>query len=577
MALVGAAASACDDPGAARVDDALTGGTVTGADQRPEIGRFDNECHGTLIHPRWVLSTASCPWGSGPLYALGGAWSDVIDTPSVDGFELSITHDGVAFSWDACDGGPCEVERTITLHGETVRGANDLVLVRLANPVRASEAVPTSIATGYPNEFSTVTAWGSSSWLPGPPDGGGGVPSPRPMQWREHVYGTPSGAGTPDVGGPRTLGVRTSGGAVYALTSNDDVVAEPIPRRAEIMAIVNEWEAHGAQDISRNGWCTQSTGRVHWGDVDANGTPDAICHDVSSGALQVAENRNRVIRQQFSSASAFCAGTGRTLLTGDFNGDGRTDLLCRTSGGVIEIDYASSSSATRYRSSTTSIVSSAWCTHSTATLQVADVNGDRRSDLLCRDRVTGQMWIDLASTAATGQFAAATDLGYSTSWCTHSGARLYVGDFNGDHRSDLLCHTTTTGHLHLQLANAVAPYYDATTDAELASGRSTGIACTGTGQGTCSEGQQCESGACRERLCVGAGSRLSTADHSGDGLSDVLCEYPSGRTAGLRSYGGRPSAGGALLRTTADGRFGWLGRVRARRTDAASQPWSTGS
>ena len=31
-------------------------------------------------------------------------------------------------------------------------------------------------------------------------------------------------------------------------------------------------------------------------------------------------------------------------------------------------------------------------------------------------------------------------------WCSHEGAELHIGDFNGDQNDDMLCHDTNTGY-----------------------------------------------------------------------------------------------------------------------------------
>jgi hypothetical protein len=83
-----------------------------------------------------------------------------------------------------------------------------------------------------------------------------------------------------------------------------------------------------------------------------------------------------------------------------------------------------------------------WCTHASADLYVADVNGDKRSDLVCHDRANGHKWVALAN--SQGDVPAQTweaPLG----WCFHPAADLRVMDVTGDGRADLVCHDKTNG------------------------------------------------------------------------------------------------------------------------------------
>src|SRR5690606_18558194 len=82
---------------------------------------------------------------------------------------------------------------------------------------------------------------------------------------------------------------------------------------------------------------------------------------------------------------------------------------------------------------------------------IGDFNGDGRSDLLCHDTRTGQKWIDYSMVGGTEMFGS-NDWVNAGNWCSHATAKLLVSDFNGDGRSDLLCHTAANGGLDVKLA-----------------------------------------------------------------------------------------------------------------------------
>ncbi|HEX6273446.1 MAG TPA: FG-GAP-like repeat-containing protein [Polyangiaceae bacterium] len=242
-----------------------------------------------------------------------------------------------------------------------------------------------------------------------------------------------------------------------------------------------------------------------------------------------------------------CVSSGssvRRVFKGDFNGDGRFDLLCQdVTGSQRFIDYASTSG--RFEG-TNWTKNTAWCNHQTGRLMVGDFNNDNRDDLLCRDAADGRLWIDYAST--TGTFDG-TDWSTTGVGCTGNG-RQYIGDFNGDNRDDLLCHYPF-GLSHLGPIFAVsladsAGRFAATTI--VGDGFCTGqtqeihvgyfnqdaradLLCHDTVAGTKfirytgTSGNLGGSGSWNSwgQWCNHSGSQLSTGDFNGDGRDDILC------------------------------------------------------
>ena len=136
----------------------------------------------------------------------------------------------------------------------------------------------------------------------------------------------------------------------------------------------------------------------------------------------------------------------------------------------------------------------------------------------------------------------------------------------------LVCHTTTRGALAVQFSDSTAtPFVGGVTDDSMTGGWSAGTSCSGT----CPlAGQACEAGVCVERLCVSSGT-MTIADISGDGLSDIVCSYSSGRTYAVRAYGGSPTfPGHTALQNSSLWYSVALARFRARTADAASRPWT---
>lgn len=115
--------------------------------------------------------------------------------------------------------------------------------------------------------------------------------------------------------------------------------------------------------------------------------------------------------------------------TGDFNGDGRADILFRN-GGTGEVyvwNSQPSGSAVNFLGQSLGTVSADWSIKG-----VGDFNGDGRADILWRsDAGDVYVWLDSPSgaPAMTGQ----TISSVPNDWTI-----LGLGDFNGDGRDDVL-------------------------------------------------------------------------------------------------------------------------------------------
>ena len=120
-----------------------------------------------------------------------------------------------------------------------------------------------------------------------------------------------------------------------------------------------------------------------------------------------------------------------------------------------------------------------------------DANGDGFADIICHDAVDGTKWVDLAD--ASGHFGT-TDFQRNGGWCGAPSNRLFKGDFDGDHRTDLLCHDVSTGNTWIDYASTTGTY-------------------GGTDWMTTSN------------FCL-AGNKLLIGDFNGDGRDDMYCHDP---------------------------------------------------
>jgi hypothetical protein len=217
----------------------------------------------------------------------------------------------------------------------------------------------------------------------------------------------------------------------------------------------------GGLDWQRNAdWCISSS-RMSVGDFNGDGRDDILCHIESAGTYTL-EIDYYDLGLKFTGPdwtrrveNAIWCTTG--LLVGDFNGDSRDDLLCLT-GTSWRVHFASSSG--RFGSSDVwnknhSRPCVSWRAH------IGDFNGDGRDDVLCEEEedangdrfLSIDYWNWLPIPISAYGFAG-TDWRGAANWCHHAGSELHVGDFNGDGRDDLLCHDVDDGYKWIDYADS---------------------------------------------------------------------------------------------------------------------------
>lgn len=200
-------------------------------------------------------------------------------------------------------------------------------------------------------------------------------------------------------------------------------------------------------------WCTGSAQQLKMGDFNGDGRSDMLCHDTQSGFkwVALATNTGTFSGSNWSNTSTnFCGHTNGRLSVGDLNGDGRTDMLCH--------DVATGAVWTSHASTTGSFAGTTWsgalsfCTGASKTVYLGDFDGNGRSDMLCHDQASGTKAIRLAT--STGTFPTTTNWSFGGNWCGHASGQLFVGDFDANGRSDLLCHDSANGSKWVALANS---------------------------------------------------------------------------------------------------------------------------
>jgi M6 family metalloprotease-like protein len=132
----------------------------------------------------------------------------------------------------------------------------------------------------------------------------------------------------------------------------------------------------------------------------------------------------------------FCIGD-EVPLAGDFNGDGKTDLVCFTRGASANVYVTLSSGTSFVGMGGSALWHSDFC-WGTAIPGVGDVNGDGLDDIVCfmRDSVTGPQVGDVYVALSNG-----SSFGAVSKWHDYfcDGAETpYVADFGGDGSADIM-------------------------------------------------------------------------------------------------------------------------------------------
>lgn len=247
-----------------------------------------------------------------------------------------------------------------------------------------------------------------------------------------------------------------------------------------------------------NFYCGGSGITAAAGDVDGDGRADLICHNGSGGgpyngytwvarALTASEGLGFHSLEQWQAPNAspitqgtFCGFAENVFGLADFDGDGRDDEWCFDhSYGNTYVHLSSGSAANGFYDPYNSMVSiwmPSWCQASLSTVDfgTADFNGDSFADLYCHNRDTAALYVVFGrgeylsggfqnSSQPIGGFrmvyASPTSLGGAIG--TVCPGQFSVGDFNGDGRSDVLCHDAagTTRTQFVNYSNTVGANY----------------------------------------------------------------------------------------------------------------------
>ena len=205
------------------------------------------------------------------------------------------------------------------------------------------------------------------------------------------------------------------------------------------------------ESVWQENWCWVVDATFTIGaDVNGDGKADAICQGNSAGAIEVRlSTGSGLTPSTFSLLSFWCDGAvwaGSRFGAGDFNGDGKTDLWCNRQGSEhagLNIVYSTGQDWVNYGN-----VVPRFC-QGAVTVTTGDFNGDGRTDIYCKGNNAHLNTFNYVLLSEDdGTFTPTTV--WNEGWCNtyipggnpnHEAKQVGVGDFNGDGKSDLFCAT----------------------------------------------------------------------------------------------------------------------------------------
>jgi hypothetical protein len=166
---------------------------------------------------------------------------------------------------------------------------------------------------------------------------------------------------------------------------------------------------------------------VGTGDYDGDSASDILWYDTGGNVAIWEMNGTTILNQAASFVANVPGGTWSIVGTGDFNGDGKSDILWRDTSGNVAIWEMNGTTILNQASSFVANVDGNWSVFGNG-----DYNGDGNSDIL---------WHDSSGNVAIWEMNGTTILNQASSFVANVPGNWTIagtGDFNGDGSSDIL-------------------------------------------------------------------------------------------------------------------------------------------
>ncbi len=182
-------------------------------------------------------------------------------------------------------------------------------------------------------------------------------------------------------------------------------------------------------------WCDPN--HLKFGDYNGDGKRDLSCHSEQGQHAVAFSNGDGTFspRAWWNGSSPWC--DPNHLKFGDYNGDGKLDLSCHSDQGQHVVAFSNGDGTFSPRAWWNG--SSPWCDPNH--LHFGDYNGDSKLDLSCHSDQGEHL---VAFSNGDGTFSPRTWWNGTSPWCDP--AHLELGDYNGDGKTDLGCHSDWGRH-----------------------------------------------------------------------------------------------------------------------------------
>lgn len=399
-------------------EEPLVGGTGTFV--RPEIGALQGPgCTATLVDPNYIITAAHCfGYTSGPR-------SDIFQMKTTSGSDFP----------------PVTVDRSYV--GGLELGGQDIAFGHLSYAIPSTTAVPAIIGSApASNEQVSAFGYGCTSR----PSTGGGF-----KQFVDYSYGVSYIICPGDSGGPRVHGFHTANGSIWGINSGfknsggSDLIGDAAQYGPAILRAVRTF---GGTTVTNSAvtdfpsWAASAGVKTVSGDFNADGFGDIALTGGSGWAgIPVAFGDGAGGFTVTNAAVANFPGwatAARNAVSGDFDGDGDTDIALFGGSGWSTVPIAFSSrdgTFTVTNLSTPNIP--AWAQTTGAYPVAGDFDADGDTDVAL---LGGSGWftIPVGFSNRNGTFAQSnTSVANFPGWSQTSGVRGVAGDFDGDGDADL--------------------------------------------------------------------------------------------------------------------------------------------